>query len=76
MSVTDAYEAGLEYETGVSSRDTVLITRNIDPLWLREKAIPADAPEPWRSRRRKTALVASLELSPEAPVALQSPEPS
>lgn len=42
MSVTDAHEAGLEYETGMSSRDTVLITRNIDPLCLREKAILHD----------------------------------
>lgn len=42
MSVTDAHEARLEYETGMSSRDTVQITRNIDPLWLREKAILHD----------------------------------
>ncbi|PLS24537.1 hypothetical protein BLI708_10275 [Bifidobacterium imperatoris] len=42
ISVTDAYEAGLEYETGMPKRKTVLVTRNIDPVWLREKATLSD----------------------------------
>lgn len=42
MSVTDAYETGLEYETGMPRRKTVLVTRNIDPVWLRRKAALSD----------------------------------